>query len=97
MSAGRSVDAALGDRDPVQGAVELAVAAAVEPGTAPLAGAGLERGDAGVAGGAGGVGGTPRRGELAEALCGAPPGPPPDGPPPPVPPPPLPRPPPPPP
>src|SRR5262249_36779933 len=31
ISAGRSVDAALGDRDPVQGAVELAVAAAVEP------------------------------------------------------------------
>jgi hypothetical protein len=44
------VDAALRDRDPVQGAVELAVAAAVEPVPSVLAGAGLERGDAGVAG-----------------------------------------------
>jgi hypothetical protein len=44
------VHACLGDGDSVDGAVELAVAAAVEPVTAMLAGAGFERGDAGVAG-----------------------------------------------
>ena len=44
------MDAALGDRDPVQGAVELAVAAAVEPVASLLARAGFERCDAGVAG-----------------------------------------------
>src|SRR6266542_5359187 len=44
------VDASLRDRDPVQGAVELAVAAAVEPVASVLARAGFERGDAGVAG-----------------------------------------------
>jgi hypothetical protein len=44
------VDARLRDRDPVQGAVELAVAAAVEAVAAVFAGAGFERGDAGVAG-----------------------------------------------
>jgi hypothetical protein len=43
------VDTALGDRDPVQGAVQLPVAAAVEPVTSMLAGAGLERCNAGVA------------------------------------------------
>ena len=50
VGAGGWVDARLRDRDPVQGAVELAVAAAVEPVPSLLAGAGLERGDAGVAG-----------------------------------------------
>ena len=40
----------LRDRDWVQGAVELAVAAAVEPVAPVLAGAGFERCDAGVAG-----------------------------------------------
>ena len=44
------VDTALGNRDPVQGAVELAVAAAVEPVAPVFAGAGFERCDAGVAG-----------------------------------------------
>lgn len=44
------MDARLGDRDPVQGAVELSVAAAVEPVSSVLAGAGLERCDTGVAG-----------------------------------------------
>src|SRR5206468_9310657 len=44
------VDSCLGDRYAVQGAVELAVAAAVEPMSAVFAGAGFEWGDAGVAG-----------------------------------------------
>ena len=44
------VDAALGDRDSVQGAVELAVAAAVEAVALVFAGAGVEGCDAGVAG-----------------------------------------------
>jgi hypothetical protein len=44
------VDAALGDRDPVQGAVELAVAAAVESVALSFAAAGVEGCDAGVAG-----------------------------------------------
>ena len=43
------MDARLRDRDPVQGTVELTVAAAVEPVAAVLAGARLERCDAGVA------------------------------------------------
>jgi len=44
------VDAALGDGDAVQGAVELAVAAAVEAVALVFAGAGVEGSDAGVAG-----------------------------------------------
>ena len=44
------MDARLRDRDPVQGAVELAVAAAVEPVASMFAGAGFEWCDAGVAG-----------------------------------------------
>jgi hypothetical protein len=44
------VDAALGDRDPVQRAVELAVAAAVEAVALVFAGARIQRCDAGVAG-----------------------------------------------
>jgi hypothetical protein len=44
------VDAALGDGDAVQGAVELAVAAAVEAVALVFAGAGIEWCDAGVAG-----------------------------------------------
>jgi hypothetical protein len=43
------VDARLGDRDAVQGAVELAVAAPVEPVSAVFAGACFEWYDAGVA------------------------------------------------
>ena len=44
------VDAALGDGDAVEGAVELAVAAAVEAVALVFAGAGVEGCDAGVAG-----------------------------------------------
>ena len=44
------VDAALGDCDAVEGAVELAVAAAVEAVAPVFAGAGVEGRDAGVAG-----------------------------------------------
>ena len=44
------VHAALRDRDAVEGAVELPVAAAVEPVALVFAGAGVEWGDAGVAG-----------------------------------------------
>ena len=44
------MDAALGDGDAVQGAVELAVAAAVEAVALVFAGAGVEGCDAGVAG-----------------------------------------------
>ena len=44
------MDAPLGDRDAVQGAVELAVAAAVEAVALVFARAGVERCDAGVAG-----------------------------------------------
>ena len=43
------VDAALGDRDSVEGAVELAVAASVESVALVFAAAGVERCDAGVA------------------------------------------------
>src|SRR5688500_16891510 len=50
VGAGGWVDARLGDRDAVQGAVELAVAAAIEPVAAVLAGAGFEWCDAGVTG-----------------------------------------------
>ena len=46
----RGVDASLGDRDPVQGAVELAVAAAVEAVALVFAGARFDRCYAGVAG-----------------------------------------------
>jgi hypothetical protein len=42
------MDAALGDCDAVQRAVELAVAAAVEPMPLVLSGARVERSDAGV-------------------------------------------------
>jgi hypothetical protein len=44
------MDAALSDGDPAQGAVQLAVAAAVEPVPPVLAGAGFERSHPGVAG-----------------------------------------------
>src|SRR5204862_6292546 len=50
VGASRWVDASLRDRDPVQGAVALAVAAAVEPVAAVFAGAGFEWGDVGMAG-----------------------------------------------
>jgi hypothetical protein len=50
VDARRRVDAALCHCDPVEGAVELAVAAAVEAVALVLAGAGIERGDTGVAG-----------------------------------------------
>ncbi len=44
------VDAGLGERDHVQGAVELAVAGAVEPVALLASRGGVQRGDAGVAG-----------------------------------------------
>jgi hypothetical protein len=47
VGAGRCVDTALRDADPVQGAVQLPVAATVEPVSALLPRAGLERSDAG--------------------------------------------------
>ena len=50
VGAGGWVDAALGDGDAVEGAVELAVAAAVEAVALVFAGAGVEGCDAGVAG-----------------------------------------------
>jgi hypothetical protein len=50
VGAGGWVDAALCDGDPVQGAVELAVAAAVEAVALVFAGAGVEWCDAGVTG-----------------------------------------------
>src|SRR5439155_16984622 len=43
----RSVHAPLGNRDPMQGAVELTVALAVEAMTLPLAGGSIEGGDTG--------------------------------------------------
>ena len=55
----------------MQGAVELAVAAAVEPVTSLLARAGLERGDAGVAGEPGVASEALDRADLAEQLGGA--------------------------
>jgi hypothetical protein len=50
VGAGGRVDAGLGDRDSVEGAVELAVAAAVEPVAAVFTGAGFQRRDASVVG-----------------------------------------------
>ena len=50
VGAGFGVAAHPGDRDGVQGAVEVAVAAAVEPVPGPLSAAGLQRGDAGEGG-----------------------------------------------
>ena len=50
VGARRWVDACLGDRDPVQGAVELPVAATVEPMALVFAGASFEWCNAGVAG-----------------------------------------------
>jgi hypothetical protein len=47
---GRAARAALHDRDPVQGAVELAVAASVEPVSLPATRGSRDRGDAGMAG-----------------------------------------------
>ncbi len=65
------VDASLGDRDPVQGAVELAVAAAVEAVALVFAGAGVEWGDAGVASQLGVGSEAGDRADLAEQLRGA--------------------------
>ena len=65
------VDASLRDRDPVQGAVELAVAAAVEPVASVLARAGFERCDAGVSGKLGVCRKAFDRSDLAEQLGGA--------------------------
>ena len=50
VGAGRCVHPALRDRDPVERAVELAIAAAVETVALLLSGAGVERCDACVAG-----------------------------------------------
>jgi hypothetical protein len=65
------VDARLRDRDPVQGAVELAVAAAVESMPLMLAGACFEWCDAGVAGELGVAVEAVDRADLAEQLGGA--------------------------
>jgi len=65
------MDAALRHGDPVQGAVELPIAAAVEPVAPALARAGLERSDAGVAGELGVACEALDRADLAEQLGGA--------------------------
>ena len=65
------MDARLGDRDPVEGAVELAVAAAVESVALILAGACFQRCDAGVAGELGVAVEAFDRADLAEQLRGA--------------------------
>jgi len=65
------MDACLRDRDSVQGAVELAVAAAVEPVASVLAAAGFEWCDAGVAGESGVGVEAFDRADLAEQLGGA--------------------------
>jgi hypothetical protein len=62
------VDAALGDGDAVEGAVELAVAAAVEAVALVFAGAGVEGCDAGVAGELGVASEAIDRADLAEQL-----------------------------
>jgi hypothetical protein len=61
----------LGDGDPVQGAVELAIATAVESMATVLAGAGLERRDAGMAGQLSVAPEALDRTDLAEQLGGA--------------------------
>ena len=63
--------AALGDRDSVQGAVELAVAAAVVPVALVFAAAGVEGCDAGVAGELGVAWEAADGADLAEQLGGA--------------------------
>ena len=65
------VHAALGDGDAVQGAVELAVAAAVETVALVFAGAGVEWCDAGVAGELRIRGEAVDRADLAEQFGGA--------------------------
>jgi hypothetical protein len=70
VGAGRRVDASLRDRDPVQGAVQLAVAAAIEPVALVLARAGVERCDAGVAGKLGIGAEAGDRSDFAEQLGG---------------------------
>jgi len=65
------MDAALDDGDAVQGTVELAVAATVEPVTLVLAGAGLEGIHAGVAGQLRVASEALDRAGLAEQLGGA--------------------------
>ena len=67
----RRVDAALGDRDPMQGAVQLPVTAAVEAVASALARAGLERCDPGVACELGVAREAFNRPDLAEQLGGA--------------------------
>jgi hypothetical protein len=62
------MDASLGYGDAVQGAVELAVAAAVEAVALVIAGAGVERGDASVAGELGVGSEAVDRADLAEQL-----------------------------
>jgi hypothetical protein len=68
VGTGGCVYAALGDRDPVQRAVELAVAAAVEAVSLLFAGAGVERGNSGVACDLGVAGEAVDRSDLAEQL-----------------------------
>jgi AraC-like DNA-binding protein len=65
------VDAGLGDRDSVQGAVELSVSAAVESVSSVFAGAGLERCDPGVSGELGVGVEAFDRAELAKQFGGA--------------------------
>ncbi len=71
VGAGGCVDASLRDRDPMERAVELSVAAAVEAVASVFAGAGVERCDAGVAGELGVCAEAVDRADLAEQLRGA--------------------------
>ncbi len=61
----------MGDRDLVEGSIELAVAAAVEALALDATAAGFERGDAGVAGELGVACEACDRTDLAEQLCGS--------------------------
>ncbi|HKH69468.1 MAG TPA: hypothetical protein VKA75_19065 [Reyranella sp.] len=65
---GLGVAAGAGKRDAVDGRVELAVAAAIEPVAVRLAGADRDRGDAGGAGKLGFGGESLGAGDLAEQL-----------------------------
>jgi hypothetical protein len=71
VSACRWVDAGLGDRDLVEGPVDLAVAAAVEAVALDATAAGFERGDASVAGELGVACEAFDRADLTEQLCGS--------------------------
>ena len=68
---GLGVAAGAGERDAVNGGVELSVAAAVKPMAVGLAGADGDRGDAGGAGELGLGGKAPGASDLAEQLPGS--------------------------